>query len=92
MSKEGDFTVTWVDGGRPPQVRPNPDFPNGRDIDASNVDKPRCTVELPYMTHKNIGHWLIECRNCGLTMIVTAASRTDDPKSVTTNCLEMTLQ
>jgi hypothetical protein len=85
-----NFIISWIDGGRPPRVAPNPAYPDGKDIDASDGKLPRCMTPIPYPTgHKNIGQWLVECEVCGAKTIVTAASRPDDPRSLTIPCKAM---
>jgi len=81
------FTIEWIDGGSPPIVKPDPAFPDGMHID-SGV-RPACRVELPYMTHENIGSMLVSCNRCGTNMIITVASRPDDPRSVMLRCISM---
>jgi hypothetical protein len=78
------FKVKWIDRGRPPQVAPNPAFPNGIDIDAG--ERPACRLELPYMTEKNVGYFSVLCEKCGATALITMASRSDDPKSIMLPC------
>jgi hypothetical protein len=82
MTKQ--FKVQWIDRGRPPNNPPNPDFPNGQDIDS--WARPACRVELPYMTQKNVGYWYVECLLCRTNVLITMASRPDDPKSVMLPC------
>jgi hypothetical protein len=84
-----DKHIVWIDRGREPQVAPNPNFPDGRDIDVSNGET-ACTVELPYPA-KRIGLYVITCRTCGSTTGVTTAGRPDDPRSVTIPC-KVTMQ
>jgi hypothetical protein len=83
-----DFDVEWIDGGRPPQVAPNPAFPNGKTIYApGSAQEPTCRLDLPYPPpHENIGQWHVKCRDCGVTMVITAASRQDDAKTVYVGC------
>jgi len=78
------FTIDWIDGGRPPHVAPDPRYPDGIHIDCG--ERPACKVELPYMTHENIGVYLVGCHRCGSSMMITAASRPDDPKTVMLAC------
>lgn len=79
--------IKWFDRGRPPQSPPNPDYPNGVDIDMSGGAMVCCVFDIPYPSgHTNIGSWVIECGRCHKTVIVTAASRPDDPKSVKVAC------
>lgn len=84
------FHAKWLDGGRPPQVAPDPEFPEGRDIvmpHGENDSKRRCSTPIPYpCPHVNIGQWLLTCKLCGFKLMVTAASRPDDPRSISFPC------
>lgn len=85
MSK---FKIEWQDHGREPRNQPDPRYPTGVDIDFSTwcVDGwPSCKVDLPYPA-KRCGAYLIECEGCGMTVVVTTAGRTDDPRSVKFGC------
>lgn len=79
------FQVTWNDAGREPQWPPNPDYPNGIDLDTSEGAETTCTVELPYPARR-CGQYLIQCGLCGYTLLVTTAGRPDDPKSIKLPC------
>lgn len=81
--------VEWHDSGKEPQCKPNPDYPNGKDLDVSNGNK-SCFRELPYPA-KRIGHFIVECSKCGKRIAITTAGRPDDPRSVKIECGE-TLQ
>jgi len=84
------FDIKWVDGGRPPKVKPDPAYPDGKIIFApvTSADGAQCQIDLPYPSpHENIGQWHIKCKDCGLKLVVTAASRPDDAKRVFTPCL-----
>ena len=85
MSATDQFVMTWIDGGREPQCPPNPEFPNGKDIDGSLGQKDTCTVSLPYPA-KRCGVHIVMCRVCGLRIGVTAAGRPDDPRSIRMPC------
>jgi hypothetical protein len=79
--------ITWVDGGAEPKNPPNPDYPNGYDLDMSCGAERSCQVGLPYPA-KRIGYYDVECDACGLTFAVTTAGRVDDPRSVRLACRE----
>lgn len=84
---KNQFDIQWVDRGRPPQSEPNPSYPDGIDLDASGGAKRTCLVQIPYPSgHINVGTWNIRCSKCKLTLMVTAASRPDDPRSVKVAC------
>jgi hypothetical protein len=78
------FTITWIDKGQPPRVASDPSHPDGVHIDSGR--RPACRVELPYMTQTNIGLWLVQCDKCRTNMMITMASRPDDPVSVMLPC------
>jgi hypothetical protein len=80
------FKVTWHDAMREPQHKPNPAYPNGIDIDYTNPEEKKCFVPLPYPA-KRIGYYLIKCRICDMTVTVTTAGRSDDPRSVKIPCM-----
>lgn len=90
------FLVKWVDGGRPPSAKPDPKHPDGVDLvlPASAQDSLEiCSTKIPYPTgHENIGTWLVTCRRCGFQITVTAASRPDDPKSITFPCQKLRMK
>jgi hypothetical protein len=84
-----DFEITWLDRGRPPRQPPNPDYPEGIDLDLSDGAEQNCTVKLPYPSeHKNIGTYIVICRRCGLRVGITTAARADDPRSAKLACKE----
>ena len=76
----------WIDWKREPKADPNPDFPDG--LDVNHVDDPAapsCRTDLPYPARR-CGFYLVRCDTCGLAVIVTTAGRPDDPRSFKTNC------
>lgn len=82
------FKVVWHDRGREPQCAPDPAFPDGRDLDMTDVlveGWPTCRAELPYPA-KRCGIYVVECKACGLTVGITTAGRPDDPRSVRVGC------
>ena len=85
MSDNAHFSVEWFDRGREPQCKPNPNFPEGVDLDSSGGSEPTCTVDLPYPAVR-CGYYFIECETCGLRAIATTAGRPDDPRSIKLAC------
>ena len=81
----GDFKVIWVDREREPRCPPNPDYPDGKDVDASDGAKHTCKCTLPYPA-KRCGIYIVECKICGIRVGVTTAGRPDDPRSVIIAC------
>lgn len=86
------FNVKWLDGGRRPQVAPDPHFPEGRDIviPRGQTDSQKtCSTAIPYPPpHTHVGSWMVTCTLCGFKIQVTAASRPDDPRSITFPCMK----
>jgi hypothetical protein len=75
-------TINWIDHGREPTQKPNPDYPDGIDLDSG--ERPACKVELPYPA-KRCGVYIVKC-DCGVTIAITTAGRPDDPRSVMVPC------
>lgn len=81
----GRHTVTWIDRDREPQVAPNPRFPHGIDLPPAFPERPFCKVPLPYPA-KRLGYYVVDCKTCVLSVIITTAGRPDDPRSASINC------
>jgi DNA-directed RNA polymerase subunit RPC12/RpoP len=78
--------IKWIDGEREPKCAPNPNYPNGVDVDLrSNRNAPACKTNVPYPAAR-CGYYEIECPKCGLRVMVTTAGRRDDPRSLQTTC------
>jgi hypothetical protein len=77
--------IRWLDRGREPQCAPNPDYPKGKDIDASDGAAQTCYTELPYPAPR-CGAYIVECEKCGIRVGITTAGRPDDPRSVKIAC------
>lgn len=77
--------VKWLDGKRWPQCAPNPDYPDGVDLDLSGNAEKTCTVALPYPA-KRCGRYLVKCPVCGASVGCTTAGRQDDPRSIKMAC------
>jgi hypothetical protein len=60
--------VTFVDSGREPQVPPNPEYPEGIDLDATEgAAVQSCKVPLPYPAPR-CGLMTVACKRCGRTI------------------------
>ena len=79
------FRIRWHDSGREPQCAPNPEHPNGVDVDMSGGAAAACSSALPCPARR-CGHYSIHCEDCGQFVIVTTAGRPDDPRSVKLAC------
>lgn len=77
--------ITWHDSGREPQCRPDPAYPNGRDLPAPRGSAATCKTDLPYPA-KRCGHIIVRCETCGYSIAITTAGRPDDPRSVELPC------
>ncbi len=80
------FKIDWVDHHREPQCKPNPDYPDGIDIDVTQGEETTCTVALPYPARR-CGLYIVACTLCGYRMALTTAGRPDDPRSVKLPCI-----
>jgi len=76
--------VTFHPSGRgKAQCPSDPDYPKGKKI---VIDvQPNCEVALPYPAPE-CGQYLIRCKTCHASLMITAAGRLDDPVSVTMPC------
>jgi hypothetical protein len=79
------FEVEWHDEGREPKCKPNPEYPEGVDMDCSNGAEISCQTSLAYPARR-IGVYLVRCRLCGIRVAITTAGRPDDPRSVKMAC------
>lgn len=82
---EQALTVEWIDSGREPQCAADPDFPDGKNIDASMGAGRSCSRDLPYPA-KRCGYFIVRCTICGMSVAVTTAGRPDDPRSIKLAC------
>ncbi len=79
-----NHAVTFHKSGRgKAQCPSNPAYPNGKKIDVGIL--PNCEVALPYPAPE-CGEFVVKCKACKASVIVTAAGRPDDPISVTVPC------
>jgi hypothetical protein len=85
MTEPEQFEIQWIDLEREPKDRPDPNFPDGIDLDIAKGRWPQCRVALPYPAPR-CGMYLIDCKKCGTNILVTTAGRPDDPRSVTLPC------
>lgn len=78
------FAIEWRDAGCEPECQPNPDYPEGVDVDGA-FGAEACKADLSYPA-KRCGMFVVECRLCGARLALTTAGRPDDPRSVTVPC------
>lgn len=76
--------IEWVSAGRKAKCAPNPNYPQGKDIDVHG-DIEKCHVEIPYPAEE-CGYWIVSCNACDLRCAITAAGRSDDPRSYKMPC------
>ena len=79
------ITVKFIDSGREPKAKPNPDYPAGIDIDLSDGSSWCCNAALPYPAPR-CGYLWVECDICKANALITTAGRVDDPRSVKLAC------
>jgi hypothetical protein len=83
--KPGIIKIEFVPSGRgKAQCPPDPRWLNGVNLDAAGQG-PGCKVTLPYPAPE-CGHFRIFCTECNCMVVVTAAGRVDDPRSVVIPC------
>lgn len=82
--REGALTATFCGDGRMPQCAPDPNYPDGKDVDLTAGAAAVCAVQLHQAPC--CGAWAIACSLCGYTAVVTAAGRADDPRVVRLPC------
>jgi hypothetical protein len=81
------ISIEWHPSGRgKARCKPNPDFPDGIDMDVSE-GQTACAVDLPYPAPE-CGAWIVRCMACGMSVAVTAAGRPDDPRTLKMACKE----
>ena len=81
----GNLSVEWIDRGREPQNDPDPNFPEGVDLDLTHGQAKTCHTRLPYPA-KRCGYFLVSCSECGFQGMITTAGRVDDPRSLKIPC------
>lgn len=82
------MTVKFVPSGRgKAQCPPNPDYPDGLVLKADVPNgTPTCTFDLLPYPAPECGWFEVECEKCGMTIMITAAGRPDDPKAIIIPC------
>jgi hypothetical protein len=77
--------VKWIDRGHKAVAPPDPDYPNGQDLDLSHGAKSSCSTRLVYPA-QGCGYFVVSCPRCKYIAIITTAGRVDDPRSVKVPC------
>ena len=80
-----DIQIEFLSHHRKAQVAPNPDYPDGIDVDLTNGAKRACLANLPYPA-ECCGILFVRCRKCGTNAAITTAGRRDDPRTVKLAC------
>lgn len=84
------LTAEWIDREREPKCPPQPQFPNGTDLDMSEGAARTCSMDVPYPA-KRCGLYVVTCDKCGQRNAITTAGRPDDPRKITFGCFAQTL-
>lgn len=71
--------------GRQATQPPKPGYPEGLVVDTAADTDIQCAVDLQYPADC-IGMWEVRCKTCGISLSLTAAGRTDDPRRVVVGC------
>lgn len=79
------ITVEWLDAGRKAENEPDPKYPEGVLVDLSRGRFKTCVVDVKYPA-PGVGQHRIVCSTCGMSAVVTAAGRADDPRYVKLPC------
>lgn len=78
--------VQFISAGRTATEKPDPRYPDGMPVNlAPHALAKTCTRNLPYPA-PHCGQYLVKCRTCGFTGLITVAGRADDPNIVTLPC------
>lgn len=77
--------VEFLSHNRKAVCAPNPDYPEGMDVDLTEPQATACQTAIPYPA-ECCGVWLLQCTACGTSVAVTAAGRPDDVRSVKIPC------
>jgi hypothetical protein len=80
-----DFNIKWIDRYRSAKSPANPEYPNGVDVDMSTQMLPSCQSPLPYPAPR-CGMYIVTCKTCGTSAVITTSGRLDDPRSVKISC------
>lgn len=78
-------TVEFIDLEREPRHQFLREHMHGLDLDLSRGVEDVCVVPVPWPAER-CGYWMIRCAFCGLSTMITAAGRVDDPRSVKLAC------
>lgn len=80
------FKIDWLDHGREPQCKPNPNYPDGKTVDLRFLESDEhCEVHLPYPARR-CGAYIVDCQFCGVRVGCTTAGRSDDPCKIIIAC------
>lgn len=75
----------WHDLGREPKCTPDPNYPDGKDVDVSFGAPATCETTLEHPTPR-CGLYIVRCDVCGYSIALTTAGRPDDPRFLKVAC------
>jgi predicted RNA-binding Zn-ribbon protein involved in translation (DUF1610 family) len=83
---QGMHVVEFIPSGRgKARCAPNPCYPDGIALDATNGAMVSCKVDIPYPSPE-CGIIIVRCKLCRYAAAVTVAGRPDDPVSIKLPC------
>jgi hypothetical protein len=80
-----DIQIKFISHHRKAKNKPNPEYPDGIDLDLTKGAKVACLADLPYPA-ECCGILIVRCKKCGANATITTAGRRDDPRSVKLGC------
>src|SRR5580765_1556151 len=80
-----DIQIDFVSYHRTAKNPPNPEYPEGVNLDLTKGAKVACLADLPYPA-QCCGILFVRCRKCGANAAITTAGRLDDPRTVKLPC------
>lgn len=78
--------VRWIDAHKEPRCTPDPNYPDGKDVDLAYGDEPKTCVVTLFCPAPRIGAYELVCDVCGYRAYITTAGRPDDPRSARLPC------
>lgn len=78
------ITVEWLDGHREEGDPPDPNFPDG--VDVNLAGDWGCIIQLRPYPAPRCGWFVVKCDICGANAVIITKGRSDDPRAVRLAC------